>query len=338
MHDRRRCRALPQLVDQAAVEVEPLRVDRADAVRQHARPGDAEAVRLHAQRLHQRDVLLVAVVVVAGDVARVALEHRALLLAEHVPHRRPACRPRWRRPRPDRRPSPRPRRSPWETAPLPALLAAPRLARRVRRAGQRHAASRDTQHLPPTENLLWPSVRSSLSHRGSREPPPVRENRPHFKEGNRTLTTPSEDHLLRRGERSVASPRGAREVWRDASGSEPSLHLDRRAAWLRRAERGRFWRASSRQRCRLSMSSGRRKNRTFNKRIKSPLLCQLSYAPEREMVQVLTSSRAASSTPIGRAPARVSHTARPATAAPDHGRSGHGPSVFRGPALDGAPK
>jgi hypothetical protein len=24
---------------------------------------------------------------------------------------------------------------------------------------------------------------------------------------------------------------------------------------------------------------GRRKNRTFNKRIKSPLLCQLSYAP-----------------------------------------------------------
>ena len=62
------------------------------------------------------------------------------------------------------------------------------------------------------------------------------------------------------------------------------------------------------------MRSGRRKNRTFNKRIKSPLLCQLSYAPETEMVQVLTPSPPPSSTPIPCAGAGEP-PARPATAA-----------------------
>jgi hypothetical protein len=37
---------------------------------------------------------------------------------------------------------------------------------------------------------------------------------------------------------------------------------------------------------------GRRKNRTFNKRIKSPLLCQLSYAPDSEFLSVVRPSSA----------------------------------------------
>ena len=78
-----------ELVDEAAVEVEPLGVGGADPVRQHARPGDAEAIGLGAQRLDERDVLLEAVVVVAGDVAGVAVEDRALSLTKDVPHRRP---------------------------------------------------------------------------------------------------------------------------------------------------------------------------------------------------------------------------------------------------------
>ena len=59
-----------QLVDEPVVEVEALRVRRAVALREHARPRDREAIGLDAQRLHQLHVLLVAMVVVVGDVAR----------------------------------------------------------------------------------------------------------------------------------------------------------------------------------------------------------------------------------------------------------------------------
>src|SRR5439155_24118164 len=74
-------------VDEPIVEVEPLRVRRARPVREHARPRDAEAVRADAELVEQRDVVDVAVVVIACDVARVSLEHGALLFAEDVPHR-----------------------------------------------------------------------------------------------------------------------------------------------------------------------------------------------------------------------------------------------------------
>ncbi len=86
-HPRRDARG-EERVDQAIVEIEPLRVRRAGALRDHARPRHAQAVRLDAERLHDRDVFLPAVVVVAGDVAALVLPDRARLLAEHVPDRR----------------------------------------------------------------------------------------------------------------------------------------------------------------------------------------------------------------------------------------------------------
>ncbi len=58
-----------QRVDQPVVEVEPLGVDSARAARHHARPGHRQPVGVGAQPAHQLDVLLPAVVVVAGHVA-----------------------------------------------------------------------------------------------------------------------------------------------------------------------------------------------------------------------------------------------------------------------------
>ncbi len=58
-----------QLVHQPVVEVEALRVRLSGAVGEDPRPGDGEPVRRGAQVLHQLHVLLVAVVVVVGDVA-----------------------------------------------------------------------------------------------------------------------------------------------------------------------------------------------------------------------------------------------------------------------------
>src|SRR5262249_54550158 len=59
--------------DEAAVEVEALGVGRAGALGEDPRPGDREPVRVRADVLHQRDVLLVAVVMVVGDVAGVVI-------------------------------------------------------------------------------------------------------------------------------------------------------------------------------------------------------------------------------------------------------------------------
>ena len=60
-----------QGVDEALVEVETGLVDGAGPRGQDARPADAEAIGARPQLGHQPDVLRVAVVVVAGDVARV---------------------------------------------------------------------------------------------------------------------------------------------------------------------------------------------------------------------------------------------------------------------------
>ncbi len=81
---------LVQVVDEAVVEVEAARVGRAAAAGLDARPGDREAVGRHPERGHQRDVVAVAVVVVAGDLAGVALEDLAGGGAERVPDARPA--------------------------------------------------------------------------------------------------------------------------------------------------------------------------------------------------------------------------------------------------------
>src|ERR1700716_858087 len=58
-----------QLVDEAIVEVETLRVGCAGALRIDARPGYGEAVGLEAEGLHDLYVFFVAVVVIVGYVA-----------------------------------------------------------------------------------------------------------------------------------------------------------------------------------------------------------------------------------------------------------------------------
>jgi hypothetical protein len=89
--DERRDVALEQRVDQAAVEIESGLVGLADPLRLHARPGDREAVGVEAEASHQPNVLAIAVVVVAGDVADVAVLDLARRVRERVPDRRTAA-------------------------------------------------------------------------------------------------------------------------------------------------------------------------------------------------------------------------------------------------------
>ncbi len=77
-----------EFVQQRAVVVQALGVGRAAAAGLDPRPGDREPVGLQAERGHQRDVLPVAVVGVAGDVAGVPAADVARGVAERVPHRR----------------------------------------------------------------------------------------------------------------------------------------------------------------------------------------------------------------------------------------------------------
>src|SRR5262249_19010153 len=76
-----------KLVGEALVEVDALRIRRARALREDARPGDGEPVGGRVDVLHQRDVLLVAVVVVVGDVAIVVVLDVAGRVREFVPDR-----------------------------------------------------------------------------------------------------------------------------------------------------------------------------------------------------------------------------------------------------------
>ena len=76
-----------QAIHQPLVEVQALGVELAVPRRLHARPGDREAVAAQAHAGDQRDVLLVAVVVVAGHIAGVAIRGLARGVAEHIPDR-----------------------------------------------------------------------------------------------------------------------------------------------------------------------------------------------------------------------------------------------------------
>ena len=82
--------ALAQAFAQPPVPVDPRAVQGAAPLGLHPRPGDREAVGLGAERRHQVQVLAPAVVVVAGDVARVAARDRPRTAAERVPDRRAA--------------------------------------------------------------------------------------------------------------------------------------------------------------------------------------------------------------------------------------------------------
>ncbi|MET3989378.1 hypothetical protein ABID65_001004 [Bradyrhizobium sp. S3.9.2] len=76
-----------QLVDEPVVEIEPLRIGLARSIRKHPRPRNREAVGLDAERLNQRDVVLVAVIVLVGAVAGRAVLDLAGRVAENVPDR-----------------------------------------------------------------------------------------------------------------------------------------------------------------------------------------------------------------------------------------------------------
>src|SRR5262245_3382009 len=76
-----------QLVDEAAVEVDALRVRRAGAVREDARPGDREAIGVRADIAHERHVVRIAMVGVVRDVAVVAVLDQARRVGVPVPDR-----------------------------------------------------------------------------------------------------------------------------------------------------------------------------------------------------------------------------------------------------------
>src|SRR5262249_30054239 len=78
-----------QLVGETGVEVEAFRVRRTSAVGEDPGPCDREAVGGGPDVLHQRDVFLVPVIVVVGDVAVLVVLDAAGYMGEGVPDRHP---------------------------------------------------------------------------------------------------------------------------------------------------------------------------------------------------------------------------------------------------------
>ena len=74
-----------QLIDERVVERHALLIHLAHTLGKQTRPGEGEAVVFDAHLLHQPHVLAEAMIVVAGDVAGVPLEHLARLMGEAVP-------------------------------------------------------------------------------------------------------------------------------------------------------------------------------------------------------------------------------------------------------------
>ena len=77
-----------QRIDQPVVEIETRRIDRAAAARQDATPRRAEAIRLQSELAHQSDIVGVAPVMVAGDVAGLAVADEARRVREALPDAR----------------------------------------------------------------------------------------------------------------------------------------------------------------------------------------------------------------------------------------------------------
>ena len=78
-----------QLVDQARIKIHTGLIDPALALGQHPRPTDAEAVGVQSELAHQRDVVLEAMVVVAGHVSGVAVVGHSRRVGEPGPDARP---------------------------------------------------------------------------------------------------------------------------------------------------------------------------------------------------------------------------------------------------------
>ena len=79
--------ACEQGIDQAVVEVKASQVDAPAPSRKYSWPRNGKPVRAEAQALHQVDIRLPPVVVVAGDGARAAIGDPARCSAERVPDR-----------------------------------------------------------------------------------------------------------------------------------------------------------------------------------------------------------------------------------------------------------
>jgi len=83
------CNAVPeQRIGEAVVEGKAGRIDRAGSLRDYTAPGDAEAVGLEAKLAHQRHILRVAAIVVAGDVTGITVTHQTGSVREALPDAR----------------------------------------------------------------------------------------------------------------------------------------------------------------------------------------------------------------------------------------------------------
>src|SRR5215211_833423 len=83
--------ALSQAVDKSAVKVEAVLVGRTAPLGLDAGPGHGEAVGLHPELGHQVEVFFQAMILVAGDVARIAVTDFIRGVAERVPDGRAAA-------------------------------------------------------------------------------------------------------------------------------------------------------------------------------------------------------------------------------------------------------
>src|SRR5688572_31821164 len=76
-----------QLVDEAAVVIETIRVGTTAPGGEDSRPGNGETIAAEAELAHERDVLGEAMKVIAGNISRVAIDDSAAGKAELVPDR-----------------------------------------------------------------------------------------------------------------------------------------------------------------------------------------------------------------------------------------------------------
>ena len=74
-----------QLIDDAAVKIDSLRIRVSAAIRKDPRPRNRESIAAQPQALHQRDVLLVPVVVVDRYIAGISTSHSSGQMAECIP-------------------------------------------------------------------------------------------------------------------------------------------------------------------------------------------------------------------------------------------------------------
>ena len=72
-------------IDQALVKVEAARLDRAAARRQNARPRGRKPISGKIAACEQIDIVAPAVIVVAGDIARIAVLHAPRRMGEGIP-------------------------------------------------------------------------------------------------------------------------------------------------------------------------------------------------------------------------------------------------------------